>query len=167
MLRKMHIVLYLVPKKRSRRLWPRSTMIKSRSCHPLSTSTSTSFCFALYFNMLIRKKEVADNATAALWGLRGTDWGQYGEVAFFLQGAFRTKENVVKTFQYVIHALLAKARAYRVMCSLSVGIPSEGGCSFQQDLDWTEHRRLFKKWASEMIPSTCTTTSPFKIKYYN
>jgi hypothetical protein len=47
-----------------------------------------------------------------LWGLRGDDWGQYGEVIFFLQGAFRTKENTVKTFQYVIRALLAKARAY-------------------------------------------------------
>ncbi|KIM73871.1 hypothetical protein PILCRDRAFT_14861 [Piloderma croceum F 1598] len=80
------------------------------------------------------QNEVADNATAALWGLRGNDWGQYGEVIFFLQGAFRTKENAVKTF----HS--------------SVGIPSESGRSFQQDLDWTEHRWLFKKWASEMIP---------------
>lgn len=54
-----------------------------------------------------------DNATAALWGLCGMDWGQlYGEVIFFLQGAFCTKENVVKTFQYVICALLAMAMAY-------------------------------------------------------
>jgi hypothetical protein len=35
-----------------------------------------------------------------------------------------------------------------------VGIPPYGGRSFKQDLNWGEHRHVFKKWATEMLPRT-------------
>ena len=37
-------------------------------------------------------------------------------------------------------------------CSATIGIPPDGSRSFKQDLDWTEHHRLFKKWVSDMLP---------------
>ena len=49
------------------------------------------------------QNEVSDNATTALWRLIGNDWGQHGDVVFFLQGAYRDENNAVVTFQLVIH----------------------------------------------------------------
>ena len=45
------------------------------------------------------QNKVGDAATAALWRLIGYGWGQHGDVVFFVQGAYRNNENVVKTFQ--------------------------------------------------------------------
>jgi hypothetical protein len=41
-----------------------------------------------------------------------------------------------------------------MICSSVVGIPPNGGRSFKQDLNWEEHRSMFKKWATEMLPRT-------------
>jgi hypothetical protein len=40
----------------------------------------------------------------ALQSLYGSDWGQCGEVAFFLQGAYRNAAGSVQIFQYVLLA---------------------------------------------------------------
>jgi hypothetical protein len=44
---------------------------------------------------------IFDIVSQQLASLNGNDWGQCGDVAFFVQGAYRDAEGSVKTFQYV------------------------------------------------------------------
>jgi len=48
-----------------------------------------------------QQKNISANAAAALMSLIGNDWGQHGDIVFFLQGACRKKDGKVQTFQYV------------------------------------------------------------------
>ena len=80
--------------------------MRRSKCHPLQT-ISTSVCSFtncnLYINLLLtchkQQSKISNNAGAALLGLRGNNWGQHGDVVFFLQGTYHDKENVVKTFK--------------------------------------------------------------------
>jgi hypothetical protein len=62
---------------------------------------STCSHLVIIYKLTCRRQQlkISDNAAAALMSLRGNDWGQHGEVVFFLQGAYRDKENAVKTFK--------------------------------------------------------------------
>ena len=47
------------------------------------------------------QKDISANTAAALLSLIGNDWGQHGDIVFFLQGAFWNEDGKVHTFQYV------------------------------------------------------------------
>jgi hypothetical protein len=51
-------------------------------------------------NLYLRNQEdIVGGVAKALSNLIGWNWGQYGEAAFFVQGAFRNADNDLKTFK--------------------------------------------------------------------
>jgi hypothetical protein len=47
------------------------------------------------------QRSIIDGVSSALHRLCGHSWGQYGDVVFFLQGAYRDEQGHLKTFKYV------------------------------------------------------------------
>jgi hypothetical protein len=45
------------------------------------------------------QEDIVGGVVKVLHNLIGWDWGQYGEAAFFVQGAYRDAENDLKTFK--------------------------------------------------------------------
>jgi hypothetical protein len=45
------------------------------------------------------QKHIVENSIRALRPLIGFDWGQHGDVVFFIQGAFRDDNKRVSTFK--------------------------------------------------------------------
>ena len=45
------------------------------------------------------QQDIVSGVVKALSNLIGWNWGQYGEAAFFVQGAFRNADNELKTFK--------------------------------------------------------------------
>jgi hypothetical protein len=45
---------------------------------------------------------VIEDVLKVLQKLIGWDWGQYGDVVFFVQGAFQNEEGELKLFEWVI-----------------------------------------------------------------
>ena len=72
---------------------------------PLSTSSSNSFFRVITtfsdIGVSSQQKNIHNNASAALLALIGDEWGQHGNIVFFLQGAYQNKDGNVQTFQYV------------------------------------------------------------------
>jgi hypothetical protein len=45
-----------------------------------------------------QQANISTNASTALLELIGDNWGQHGDIMFFMQGAYRTEEGKVMTF---------------------------------------------------------------------
>lgn len=45
------------------------------------------------------QKDIIGGVVKALQNLVGRGWGQYGEVVFFIQGAYRSADSGLKTFK--------------------------------------------------------------------
>jgi conjugal transfer/entry exclusion protein len=56
-------------------------------------------------NISRNQSTIIENVAQYLASLDGNDWGQCGDVVFFLQGAYRDAEGSTKTFQCVFSTI--------------------------------------------------------------
>jgi hypothetical protein len=61
---------------------------------------------SVLINISRNQDTIIENVAQYLASLDGNDWGQCGDVVFFLQGAYRDAEGATKTFQCVFHTVL-------------------------------------------------------------
>jgi hypothetical protein len=61
----------------------------------------------------------------AISDLSGNDWGQYGDLVFFVQIAYRDKEGLVKSLQCV-HFFWTLVIITDLFSSACLGMPDEG-----------------------------------------
>jgi hypothetical protein len=93
---------------------------------------------------------IIENVARYLASLDGNDWGQCGDVVFFLQGAYRDAEGATKTFQYVFSTVLWTGCLD--LFHYSINYDKRSGKKFELALsDWPAVRKAFSRWAKEAL----------------
>src|SRR5271156_3185893 len=102
------------------------------------------------------QQKLISNSTVALRSLCGWDWGQHGDVALFLLGAYRDQNEKMKTFKYVlrchIHMYLPFS-AIDSFDSLSVATNPKIESFVPTVPEFSQAvRKPFVKWATDVLP---------------
>lgn len=78
--------------------------------HEIYKYVSLLYCsFAVSHWFPRNQQDILATASATLRSLCGWDWGQHGDVALFLVGAFRDEKQKLKLFKYVILVIFISA----------------------------------------------------------